>query len=57
MTLSGPTIIVDPTLATAVQANTILATTTMVNVPQLSATFSISVTVDLCRVLTLTPGF
>ena len=57
MTLSGPQIIVDPTLATAVQAYTILATTTMVNVPQLSATVSISVTVDLCRVLTLTPGF
>ena len=56
MTLNGPTIIFDPTLATAVQAYIILATTTMVNSPQLSATVSISVTVDLCKVLILTPG-
>jgi hypothetical protein len=44
-------------LETAVQNYTITATSTMVNAPTLSETVTISVTVDLCRVLTFTPDY
>ena len=48
--LSGATITLNATLGTVVQTYPIVVTSTMINAPQLSATTTIMITVDKCRV-------
>jgi hypothetical protein len=52
---NGATITFSPTLETFTQIYEITATSTMVDLPKLSATTTITVTVTKCRVLTLEP--
>ena len=48
--LNGSTITLSPTLGTVVQTYPIVVTSTMIDAPQLSATTTIMITVDKCRV-------